>query len=388
MSKGRQEQFANKDFCNTPSRRTARLWLLFSFLNLLPASLLYAQTDWKKEWEETVEGAKREGQVNIYISGYTPVTQSFQQDYPQIKVSVVTAPGAQLTARELAERRAGKYLVDIHSGGANGSFNVLYKAKALDPIKPTLILPEVVDVSKWYGGKHAFIDPDGKYIFSYVGNAGPGQFTYNTGMVKPDDFKSYWDLTHPKWKGKIVSLDPSSTGIGATMQFFYFHPELGPEFIKKLYGGMDVTYSKEERLMTDWLAQGKFALCIGCQDASRAKLQGLPVDSFDTSLWKEGGSLTSSFGTLSLVNNAPHPNAAKVFINWYLSRKGQIALQKIGRPADPPNSRRIDIPKDDVPADRRFFEDRRYLDVTRPEWQDMAPIFKLVKETLASSEKK
>ena len=156
----------SKECLKALSVRRAGYCLMFFLLHLLLASFVQAQDDWKKEWEKTVEAAKREGQVSIYISGYTPVTQAFQQEYPQTKVTVVTAPGAQLTARELAERRAGKYLVDVHSAGANGSFNVLYKAKALDPIKPTLILPEVVDVSQWYGRKHAFIDPDGKYIFS------------------------------------------------------------------------------------------------------------------------------------------------------------------------------------------------------------------------------
>ena len=172
------------------------------------------------------------------------------------------------------------------------------------------------------------------------------------------------------------------------MQFFYYHPDLGPEFIKKLFGTMDMTFSKEFRQMTDWLGQGKFALCMGCKDGDRAKHQGLPVDGFDTSLWKEGGSFSSGGGSLSLVNKAPHPNAAKVFINWLLSRKGQIAMQKLSDPDDPPNSRRIDIPKDDVPPENRIVEGRKYLDVGKPEWQDMAQIFQLVREVTKNREAK
>ena len=343
---------------------------------------------WKKEWEQSLEAAKREGQVVVYIAGYAPVVEAFKKDFPEIQVTAISAPGAQLSARITAERRAGKYLADVYSGGANSTYNVFYKGKVLDPIKPVLFLPEVLDESKWYGGKHRYIDPEEMYIFAYVANAGPNQFHYNKNLVDRSEFKSYWDFLQPRWKGKIVSLDPGVTGIGATMQFLFYHPELGPEFIRKLYGGMDVTFSKEERQMTDWLAQGKFPLCIGCQDAQRAKSQGLPVDTFDNDGWKEGGSLTSSFGTLSVLNNAPHPHAAKVFINWFLSRAGQSALQKIGRPADPPNSRRIDIPKDDVPEDRRFAPGRRYLDVTRPEWQDLEPVFKLVKEIINARERK
>ena len=161
-------------------------------------------------------------------------------------------------------------------------------------------------------------------------------------------------MTNPKWKGKIVSLDPRDAGFGATMQFFYYSPEIGPEFLKKFFGGMDITYSKNFRQMTDWLAQGRYAICMGCKDSMRAKNQGLPVDDFDTTKWKEGSSFSAGGGSFSLMNQAPHPNAAKVFINWFLSRKGQIALQKLGDVDDPANSRRIDIPKDDIPPDNRL----------------------------------
>jgi ABC-type Fe3+ transport system substrate-binding protein len=114
------------------------------------------------------------------------------------------------------------------------------------------------------------------------------------------------------------------------------------------------------------------------------------VDEFDTGGWKEGESLSTGGGSFSLIKGAPHPNAAKVFINWFLSRKGQIALQ---RHKDlygelPPNSRRVDIPKDDLPPESKLIKGRKYMDVSRPEWQDMAPIFKVVKEAMAGREKK
>ena len=71
------------------------------------------------------------------------------------------------------------------------------------------------------------------------------------------------------------------------MQFYYYSPEIGPEFMKKFFGGMDITYAKNFRQMTDWLAQGKFAICMGCKDSMRAKNQGLPVEDFDTNSGKK-----------------------------------------------------------------------------------------------------
>ncbi|HEX4988288.1 MAG TPA: extracellular solute-binding protein [Candidatus Binatia bacterium] len=368
-----------------------KFYALFAVVMLLAATATVssaAEPDWKREWERTLTAAKKEGQVNIYIYRYERLLQDFKKEYPGINVVSVTGRGTELTARLMAERRAGKYIADVYSGGTNGNYNTLYKGKVLDPVKPALILPEVVDLSKWYGKEHRYADPEGQYIFAYLANPSGAQLAFNSNLVNPKEFKSYWDATNPKWKGKIVSLDPRDTGLGATMQFFYYNPEIGPEFMKKFFGAMDIQYAKNFRQMTDWLAQGRYAICMGCKDSLRAKGQGLPVDDFDTNKWKEGSSFSSGGGSLSMPNQAPHPNAAKVFINWFLSRKGQIALQKLGDPDDPPNSRRIDIPKDDVPMEARLQPGVKYFDVVKPEYGDMKSIFDLAKEIMAANEAK
>ena len=364
----------------------AALWLGFALI-LLTTHSHAAQVDWKKDWEQTLAAARKEGQVNVYIYRYEGLLQDFKREYPGINVVAVTGRGNELTNRIMAERRAGKYLADVYSGGTNSLYNTLYKGKALDPFKPLLVLPEVTDLTKWFGNEHRYADPDGKYIFAFIGSPSNAQLAYNTKLVNPKEFKSYADVIHPKWKGKIVSLDPRDTGLGATMQFYYYSPEIGPEFMKKFFGGMDITYAKNFRQMTDWLAQGKFAICMGCKDSARAKNQGLPVDDFDTNNWKEGSSFSAGGGSISYLNQAPHPNAAKVFLNWFLSRKGQMALQKLGDPDDPANSRRIDIPKDDIPPENRLQPGVKYFDVVKPEYGDMKPIFDLAKEIMAGVDK-
>ncbi|MGH7797556.1 MAG: extracellular solute-binding protein [Candidatus Binatia bacterium] len=347
-----------------------------------------AQAEWTKDWEQTLAAARKEGQVTVYIYRYEALLQDFKREFPGINIVSVTGRGSQLTSRIMAERRAGKYIADVYSGGTNSLYNTLYKGKALDPLKPVLILPEVVDQSKWFGKEHRYADPEGKYIFAFIASPSNAQLSYNTKLVDPKEFKSYWDVVHPKWKGKIVSLDPRDTGLGATMQFYYYSADLGSEFMKKFFGGMDITYSKNFRQMTDWLAQGRFAICMGCKDSMRAKHQGLPVDDFDTNHWKEGSSFSAGGGSVSLMNQAPHPNAAKVFLNWFLSRKGQMALQKLGDADDPANSRRIDIPKDGIPPDNRMQPGVKYFDVVKPEYGDMKPIFDLAKEIMAGIERK
>ena len=362
------------------------LWLGIALI-LLATQSHAAQADWKRDWEQTLAAARKEGQVNVYIYRYEGLLQEFKREFPGINVVSVTGRGNELTNRIMAERRAGRFLADVYSGGTNSLYNTLYKGKVLDPLKPLLVLPEVTDVTKWFGKEHRYADPEGKYIFAFIGSPSNAQLAYNTHLVNPKEFKSYTDVINPKWKGKIVSLDPRDTGLGATMQFYYYSPEIGPEFMKKFFGGMDVTYAKNFRQMTDWLAQGKFAICMGCKDSARAKNQGLPVDDFDTNGWKEGSSFSAGGGSISYLNQAPHPNAAKVFLNWFLSRKGQIALQKLGDPDDAANSRRIDIPKDDIPPDNRLQPGVKYFDVVKPEYGDMKPIFDLAKEIMAGVDK-
>src|SRR5205823_10672555 len=130
----------------------------------------------------------------------------------------------------------------------------------------------------------------------------------------------------------------------------------GSRIYQRLFGDMQPIFGRDRRQITDWLAQGRFSLCVGCRDATRAKTQGLPVDELDSVDWKEGIELTSGGGSMSFIKGAPNPNAAKVFVNWFLSRKGQTALQKYADlyGEEPPNSRRVDIPKDILPPLNRL----------------------------------
>jgi ABC-type Fe3+ transport system substrate-binding protein len=351
---------------------------------------LAAQTTpaWQVEWEKILAAAKKEGQVAIYISGYEEVLPDFQKEYPEIKVVAVTGRGSQVAQRMLAERRADKFLADVFNSGGVTTFGQLYPAKALDPIKPALVLPEINDVSKWFEGRHHYNDPENQYVFSYVGSATYGSVSYNTKLVDAKEFKSYWDLLNPKWKGKIISRDIRVPGPGSgNARLFYHLADVGPSYIKKLYSEMDTVLFRDYRQGSDWLAVGKAAICFFCE-VDVSKKQGLPVDSFGPGAFKEGAGLVQQFGTVTLVNRAPHPNAAKVFINWLLSRKGQITLQKnMLNTENPVDSLRIDIPKDEIPVLNRRFEGVKYLDTSRPEWQDMKPILEVMNEALKAAGK-
>ena len=348
-------------------------------------------TSRQQEWEQTVRAAEKEGQVTVSIGGYGAIIDSgvFQKAFPKIKITSITGAGTDLTARIAAERRAGKYLVDVYNGGGNSLFQILYLGKMLDPIKPALLLPEVADPQKWWEGKQKYADKEGQSILVYEGNVAAGAGAgYNTRLLDPREYRSYWDFLNPKLRGKIMSTDIRRLrGAGIPWQFLYYYPDLGPKFLRRLFGEMDVTMVADLRQAVDWLGSGKFALCLPVQGGTifKAKNQGLPVDQFESYHFKEGVNLSSAFGSLALLNRAPHPNAAKVFVTWLLSREGQTLFQKvISVPGDARNSRRIDVPKDHIPPDEQRRDRMPYFDTDDPDTKDLTPVMKLLDEIVAA----
>jgi ABC-type Fe3+ transport system substrate-binding protein len=377
----------------TPERcKAMNACLLLSFLSIFfPLLFVHAAEDkssWQVEWEKTVQLAKKEGQLVNYGGEeiiHPEILKAFNKEFPEIKVTTAGGHGSELGARILAERRAGKYLVDLYAGGPTTPYRALYLSKALDPIAPLLLLPEVTDVSKWFTGKHVYADPEDRYLFLFEGSVAGGAAIYlNTRLVNPSELKSYWDLLQPKWKGKILFMDPRSSSLGLNAATSLFdHPDLGPEFLKRLFSEMDVAISGNRRQGTDWLSSGKYQICFACRDIERAIKQGLPVVEVDPSVLKEGGSEIGggSSSVLAFLNKAPHPNAAKVFVNWFLSRQGQIVWQRVMNKVvlEGSDSMRIDIPKDDVLPDAKRITGRNYRIIG---FRDPKPVLQFLDETL------
>jgi iron(III) transport system substrate-binding protein len=359
--------------------------LLFGF----SAAMAGQPEAWKADWDKTVEAAKKEGQIVLYGSAdFETLYAEFHKKYPEIRVTGVFGRGADVAKRLMSERRAEKYLADLYVNGQTTGYNVFYKAKALDPIPPLLVLPEVTDTSKWWQGKHHYVDPENQYLLNINGETRI-VVGYNSKLVNPAEIKSYWDLLNPKWKGKIVAYDPTLGGSGDAMRFFFYHKSLGREFIKRILTETDIVISSDTRQMGDWLAGGKFAISIFApvsrMDLDVMQVQGLPVSWFEPDHLKEGAYITAGSGGVAVINKAPHPNAAKLALNWLLSREGQIAYQRIFTQGnDGPDSLRIDIPKEKVPRGNRRpqADPNRYPFVDRAEWMDQEPIRKFVKEVM------
>ena len=324
------------------------------------------KSSWKTKWEKTLQAAKQEGQINIYGGeeiNHPVILKVFSDRYPDIKIVTVSGH-SEVIQRVVAERRARKYLVDVYSLGP-GSVRTAYMANFLQPVRPDLMLPEVTDTSGWYRGQHFYRDPEQQYIFLYEGTPASSSVAYNTKkLTNMNEIRSYWDILNPKWRGDIGFYSYGRGGsIPTPMLALYYNPKVGREFLKRLFEEMNLTISRDRRQATNWLARGKYTLCFMCRDTERAKRQGLPVEAYPADRIKEAGALgAGNSSVLAFLKNAPHPNAARVFINWFLSREGQMAWQRVMNTIvlEGSDSMRIDIPKDDVISAYRRAKGRDY----------------------------
>ena len=347
------------------------------------------QGDWKQEWEKTVAAAEKEGEVTIYgqsRAGVGKALLAFKDAYPKIKINFVGGSGSDLAKKIMAEKRAGKHLVDLSVGGGGTMVLVYHKAGHLQPIPPLLILPEVVDQAKWWSKKHLYSDPEGQHVFMAQGDAGSGIGAINTNFIKPGDMQSWWDLLGPKYRGKIVMTDPDSAGNIGNWRFIYYSPDLGPRFIRRLLTETQVTFAENEHQMMDWVGSGKYHMHVLAkfENTENARKQGLPVIQIFSE--KEGDTISTGSGHIVAFKNGPHPNATKVYLNWFLSRDGQLVWQKLtGR-----NSFRTDIAKDMIPYKEEQVpkEGGKYLLSSLPQYEDVKPLRKLVDEVLAQVKQK
>jgi iron(III) transport system substrate-binding protein len=302
------------------------------------------------EWQQAVADAKKEGTVAVFGPDGTDVQQALTAPFESaygIKVDFLADQSGQaMVPRLTTERAAGKYLWDIEISGTSQALLVMSPNKMLDPAEPALILPDVKATSTWRGGSLELLGA-GREI-AITTPIQRGTLFINTNLVKASDFKSYKDLLDPKWKGKILLDDPRRSGPGlATFTFFYLHPDLGPAFIKAL-GEQQLTPIKDFQQEIDLVGQGKYPILLGGADylaVARAK-QGIPIDIVDPRNLKEGSDTSAVNGAVALMNQAPHPNAARVYLNWLLSKEGQTGFAKAAGYV----SARLDVANDWAPA--------------------------------------
>lgn len=321
------------------------------------------------------DAARKEGSVVVYGppgAEYRPVlVDAFQKAYPGIKVEGTFGETNDRANKILAERTANKTLADVLIDGTINPVTVLKEAKALIPLAPAL-LPEVSDTSKWLQNKLWWADSSEPYTALMFQGGVNNIVSYNTKQADPSAFSSYWDLLDPKWKGKIVGTDIRRPGPGGVpSRFMYKNPDLGPNWFQRFYSESGITLSSDQRQMVDWLGEGRYALAVFLSDVDvqRAADQGLPVGTIPSDRFKEGAPIGPAYGGVSIVDKAPHPNAAKLYVNWLLSPEGQTAWQKEVKGP----SLRTDVPKDGLPPNIVPKPGGKYVNAGTEEYARLTP---------------
>lgn len=315
----------------------------FFALALLVAMSL-APRAWADAWDDTVKAANAEGEVDVHGGPgdvfHHILTDGFQRAYPQIKVNFSGLSGRDAIPKIVRERAAGVYTIDVYVGGSSSVLQALKPINAFAPFRPALILPEVLDDKAWYGGLDGgWVDREKKYIFAFEATV-TETTTVNRDVISRDVFSTYDDLLSPKLAGKIVWDDPRlpGPGLGAAQRYLL---NFGEAWLTKLYSQQKIVYLANPRQEAEWLVSGKYPIGIGTSPDELLRFQqmglGKNVVSFEAPM--PHPTLDFAYGSVSMLANAPHPNAAKVYINWLLSKAGQTDWGKFGG-----NSRRIDIP--------------------------------------------
>jgi iron(III) transport system substrate-binding protein len=317
---------------NRGGRHVAAMAL--SLMLFVCASAAMAQgSDWSKAWDETLAAARKEGKV-VVVGSPDPVMRNeiiprFTAQFG-IAVEFIAGASGPTSARVRLERASGIYAVDVFMAGVGTTFLVLHAEKMLDPIRPLLMRPDVTEVAAWKRGKPSFADPEDQYVLALFSSVDSLLFI-NTDRVKPDEMRAATDLLNPKWRDKIATQDPNATGSGSETAV-HFYRQLGPEFVRKLYVDQKPVKNQDRRQLADWLARGTYPICLTCKVEHVSALQkdGFKLlEVFD--LAGMHNRVTPSPFLLSFANKAPHPNAARIFVNWMAGKEAlEIYSRKNG----------------------------------------------------------
>jgi iron(III) transport system substrate-binding protein len=303
-----------------------------------------AASGWQAEWERTVQEACREGALQINLPAGTGSREGaapFREAYPCIRLELNQMSSGDYEARVSAERSVGQNSFDLSIRGVSAAIFLRRIPDGwYDPIKPYLIRPDVLDDSKWLGGLDAaFQDAAATYIFGF------NYYTQNSIYVNHDHIPEsaiarFADLLKPEFKGKIAAVDPTRTSSG-TNQLSAVYRALGADALRRLVKEQDLVGTSDRRQSAEWLVRGRYPIGIGVADA---ELEPFEKEGLARSIKRlrdpEVVGAGPGDGTLVVMNGAPHPNATKVFLNWFLSQEGQTRFNSKALF----NSRRLDVP--------------------------------------------
>jgi iron(III) transport system substrate-binding protein len=305
-------------------------------------SLVSAEARALEDWNTVVAKAKQEGLVVVHGApgrSYADVmVKAFNKAYPEIRVKFSGASNRVDVPKLLRERKAEIYAWDVWVSGPSTAVARLKPRGIFQPLRDYL-RPETMEDRYWHGGFDAgWMDNEKKFFYAFEGTV-QNPISVNWDFVKKEQITSIKDLLKPEFAGKIVWHDPryNGSGNGASQTV---EANFGEDFLRALLK-QKIVFTTNRRQVADWVVRGRHPIALGLDENDVAVFQeqglGKNIGALPDSFYKVQ-QLSSGFGGVGIVDRAPHPNAAAVYVNWLLGKEGQQEWAKVPR-----NSRRLDV---------------------------------------------
>lgn len=294
-----------------------------------------------QDWAAIEAAAIAEGEVLVYAntSKIEKAAEGFMEKYPGIKVQAFDLGGDDVLLKTVEEQKAGAFTGDVwaSSGGAELVGNVLPKKYVWRFVPDNLLA----------------VTPEQYTQPLLMSRLGTSVFAYNSELNETCPVKNIWEFTNPEWKGKFFIEDPlnDASTLSKLITIAYHADELKAAYVE-LYGSEPVLDADTPD--AGWLWLKRFA-----QNGPIPEPGGDEVDTaFATPGMKDSYMALGSYSNypdvldgnlafepcwgitpvlgiqsqsyLGIINQAPHPNAAKLWIKWQTSEEGRKPWAKFG----------------------------------------------------------
>ncbi|HEY7317445.1 MAG TPA: extracellular solute-binding protein [Candidatus Binatia bacterium] len=264
--------------------------------------------------QSIIDGAKKDGRVVFYASMEAQSAQrlvaQFEKKYPFIKVDAIRIGSERMATRLIAEAQGHKVQADVVNQSGFDFYGVLQKG-----IFESYPSPERASLPPEYKDEHGLWT---------INSATLNVIGYNTKLVPAAMVpKSFWDLADPKWKGQLL-MDENESKWMAGMITYYGEAKV-MELLRRL-ATQEIQFRVGHTLIQTLAAAGERPIVVVAfaNGVERLKKDGAPID------WVAVDPIIGLTFGLGLVKDAPHPNAARLFIDFLLSREGQEILAAVG----------------------------------------------------------
>lgn len=266
---------------------------------------------------DLVAQAKKEGRVVWYTTVSIPESKQlmdiFEKQYPLIKVDLLRSGSGPLVNRIVNEYAAKNYSADVlHGMSSRGAYTILKQKNIL---------------ARYESPEHKYLPADMKDKAGYWASTFQNTFVlvYNTRNVKPSDVpRSYDDLLKPMWKGRQIFNDTDNfEWFDGLLKFW--GKEKGLAYFRRL-AAQDQIFQRGARGRIQLVAAGEAPLAFGYGPHAQSYVnQGAPIE------WVALEPVVVIVNTVSLAQRAPHPAAAKLFIDFLFSKATQMKLRELSR---------------------------------------------------------